>query len=202
MKQTRIIMSGNHPRLILDGIKTMTRRVIIPQPPRHWSIPPARFYQGYFCEWGCKIDEDSIKCPYGQAGDRLIIIEAWATENQYNHLKPSEVPRTAKIWYLADEYYNPQIMGKVRSARFMCNWMSRARPEITEVRAERLQEISDEDIEKEGITGWVLAPGEPVLSGNKAHFIDLWDSLNAKRDYGWDTNCWVFPISFKEMKHE
>ncbi len=69
-KETPIIMSGNHPKLVMDRIKTMTRRVIKHQPPLYWSIPPARLVNGYFTRWG-KVEEDSIKCPYGQVGDRL-----------------------------------------------------------------------------------------------------------------------------------
>lgn len=122
MKQIGIIMLGNHSRLVLDGTKTMTRRTRglerINTTPNDWEaigVNPSGL-------WEFRNRHDGLivrcRCPY-QVGDRLIIKETWATENQYNHLKPSEVPRTAKIWYLADEQYNPQIMGKVRSAMLL-----------------------------------------------------------------------------------
>jgi len=241
MKEHPIIMSGNHPKLILDGTKSMTRRVLRPQPDlgldkceRYSHIDVGNYHPTLIDKDGEMYPGDEIfgaytddgewvwKCPYGQVGDRLIIKETWATENRYNHLKPSEVPQTAKIWYLADGQYNPQIMGKVRSARFMCRWMSRLTPPITEVRVEKVQEITFEDCLAEGL--FALPPDmiaefgkdwqppqangkEPVdeladdLESETKHiFSKLWDSLNAKRGYSWEVNPWVWVISFKLIK--
>lgn len=201
MKEIGIIMSGDHPKKILDNIKTMTRRVIKPQPPRYWSIPPAQFYQGYFCEWGCKINEESIKCPYGQVGDRLWVRETWATENRYNHLKPSEVPRTAKVFFLADGGYSPLEMGIIRPPLFMPKWVARIWREITGLRAEGLQEITEEDAQAEGF-GWYC--GHPdCLNGRhwaRGAFFKTWDSLNAKRGYGVDKNPWVWVINYRRLE--
>jgi len=201
MKERPIIITGNRPRLILDGIKTMTRRVIKPQPLNtqitvkyidhsdYWQFGRGEYDQSAHC----------VRCPYGQVGDRLWVRETWATENRYNHLKPSEVPRTAKIWYLADEQYDPFVMGIIRPSIFMCYWMSRARLEITELRAERLQEISLEDIQAEG-----CEPPDWHISGLARKYYDnftrIWDSLNAKHGYGWDLNKWVWVISSKVIK--
>ncbi len=200
MKETRIIMSGDHPVKILDGTKTMTRRVMKPQPHiekgvMRWQKP----HKGGMHNIDLNMDDHSdlakMFCPYGQVGDILIIKETWATENRYNHLKPSEVPQTARIWYLCDEQYDPYVMGIVRPSMFMCLWMSRARPEITEVRVERVTEISEADVLKEGLCHGHSEPRIPC-------FRWLWDSLNAKRGYGWEVNPWVWVISFKQVFYE
>ncbi len=203
MKETPIIMSGNHPKLILDGLKTMTRRTQgldkINKEPDKWRATPTLnpLVTGFYT-LGHPQEIERVKCPYGQVGDILVIKETWATENRYNHLKPSQVPRTAKIWYLCDEQYDPFIMGIARPSMFMCLWMSGARPVITEVRVERLTEISEEDAVAEGMTGrlYQKATGS-LMSCAYDVFHWYWDSLNAKRGYGWDTNCWVRVISFK-----
>ncbi len=188
MKETPIIMSGNHPNLILNGDKTQTRRVMKPQPQLSISD---EMYKANMAKF-------NFKCPYGQVGDRLIIKETWATEKRYDHLKPSEIPDTAKIYYIdkaihkAGGYSLFTEMGKVRSAMFMCLWMSRARPEITEVRVERVQKISSKDALKEGIPLIECFEEYPT-----SRFRKLWDSLNAKRGYGWDATPWVWVISFK-----
>lgn len=53
--------------------------------------------------------------------ETVYIKEAWATENRYNHLKPSLIPRTAKIWYLGDIQNDPFQIGIKRSPMFMPN---------------------------------------------------------------------------------
>ena len=85
MKEIGIIMSGNHPQLVRDKIKTVTRRTYglkkINLQPNRWN--GANHLAGNiwaFNDW--KGNVESIKCPYGQVGDRLIIKEAWATEKQ------------------------------------------------------------------------------------------------------------------------
>jgi len=173
----------------------MTRRVIKPQP---------KPYLGYMTDYEntgaiqCGVDypdtdKDFVKCPYGQVGDTLIIKETWASEKRYDHLKPSEIPNTAKIYYVDKLIYSAggyslfTEMGKIRSAMFMCLWMSRARPEITAVRVERVREISIADALAEGMKGPFTAISQ---------FENLWDSLNAKRGYGWEVNPGVWVIEF------
>ena len=195
MNEKPIIFSTELIPKILDGTKTQTRMVIKP-------CSKATLHDGSQPEWVYTL----AKCPYGQVGDRLIIKETWATENRYNHLKPSEVPRTAKIWYLADEQYDPFIMGIIRPSMFMCKWMSRARPEITEVRVERLQKISEEDCKAEGIAYCTVWVDQNLIaqenSTKRVLFQELWDSLNAKRGYGWESNPFVWCLSFKLIERQ
>ncbi len=213
-KETGIVMSGSHPKLILDGLKTMTRRTWglekINKDPDAWMLV-AVFQDGKarFCKHDGS-QELTIKCPYGGYSDLLWVKETWASENRYNHLKPSEIPQTAKIFYLADGGYSPFEIGKVRSPLFMPRWASRITREITELRAERLQEITDKDARAEGVEfinklgyaawrNYIGGENEP-LDSPIASFQTLWDSLNAKRGYPWAKNNWVWPIRFRMIK--
>jgi hypothetical protein len=76
----------------------------------------------------------------------------------------------------------------------MPRWASRITLEVTEVRVERVQEISDSDIEREGMH---IENLECVYHGRRVLFKQLWNSLNAKRGFGWDANPWVWVITFK-----
>jgi hypothetical protein len=231
MKESGIIMSGDHPKLIIDDVKTMTRRTYgleaVNQLPDDWKFLQMEgdlaVFQLLRKHWSEPVNPRSTavefrgeephleflyRCPYGQVGDRLWVREAWATEKRYNHLKPSEIPDTAKIYYVdkvihsAGGYSLFTELGKVRSAMFMCEWMARITLEITGVRVERLQEISIEDIKKEGAYfDSEFAGANAIMNAftPKLNFIWLWDSLNAKRGYGWETNPWVWVIEFRRL---
>lgn len=222
MKETRIVMLGNHPRLVLDGKKTQTRRVIVPQPEIRGYLNPSTGELAYYWKGGRRLlragygadyvhtGKDSLQrimrevCPYGQAGDRLIMLEKWAVSNGFDDLKPSQIPRTAPIYYLCDDLRDIAGVGRHRSARFMCNWMSRAKPEITEVKAERLQEITEEDCYKEGLDlpiGMMLVePHWMTKDILRRKFKALWDSLNAKRGHGWKVNPSVWVLDSRVSK--
>jgi len=114
------------------------------------------------------------------------------------------------VAYRADGEYPARLKDTHvwRPSIFMPRWASRITLNITEVRAERLQDISEEDAIAEGVTGphdvWYPAfrvPGDskPRYSSAKSAFTDLWDSINAKRGFGWDTNPWVWAISFERV---
>jgi len=222
MKETGIILSGNHSKLILEGNKTMTRRVITKHnsiigeggdwtklhwdgteiyteyapsgfsPPKIEHKAPLPFIDGkpetgQYLHVPYDWTEDMTiyrVYPRYEVGDRLWVKETWASLNRYNHLKPSEIPRTATIYYLASIEYDPFGMGIIRPSRFMPRWTSRITLEVTEVRVERLNQISESDVTKEGVDNLVT-------------FMLLWDRLNKKRGYEWKSNCWVWVITFK-----
>lgn len=97
-----------------------------------------------------------------------------------------------------------------RSPIFMPKWASRLTLRVTEVRAQQVQDISEADIQAEGIS--IPAPlvgidmdGNPIESEHCDKdpwwfFAQLWDSLNAKRGHSWDSNPWVWAISFEVVK--
>jgi len=82
----------------------------------------------------------------------------------------------------------------------MPRWASRITLEITNVRVELIQDITEEDAIVEGVDGALFADdGSPdyILA-----FRHLWDSIWAKKGFGWDTNCWTWIIEFRRIKDE
>lgn len=65
---------------------------------------------------------------------------------------------------------------------------------VTDVRVERVQDITEQDAEREGVKSY-----DPMFS-SKEEFAVLWDSLNAKRGYGWDKNPWVWVYTFERIE--
>ena len=147
-------------RAILDGRKTQTRRVVKPQPEHAqlYQWKGRTLYDGEARRWCWKnhVTLDSWAeptkalshlCPYGLPGDRLWVRETWA-----NHAdEPCE--EGSKIFYLADgddRRGNPHI-NRWRPSIHMPHWASRITLEITGVRVERLNEISEMDAIAEGI---------------------------------------------------
>ena len=182
-----ILFKPNMIPLIVNGSKSQTRRVIKLKGYSRdiWDkcIPHNR-------EQAILLGEPYLKVPYDpttdnagsritaryKVGETVYIKEAWATENQYNHLKPSEIPRTAKIFYLSDGY-DPFTMGIRRSPLFMPAWVARYFITIIDARVERLQSINFEDCLAEGIVHtkeWqevdykAPEPLHPVLSHEEA----------------------------------
>lgn len=145
-----IIMRAESVRAILAGTKTQTRRIVKPQPaeivafmPGTWAMPTDR--PGSF---------EEIRQHY-TPGDRLWVREAWAARLDQDHLAPRDLPR-GTVGYWADGPGQccrtgcAGAAGKVRSPIHMPRWASRITLEVTGVRVERLQQISEEDAIAEG----------------------------------------------------
>lgn len=135
-------------------------------------------------------------------GELVNIKEAWATEKQYDHLPPRSIPRTAKIFYVADgvgEWPLDLTIGKLRSPLFMPEKFARSFIRIVSVNPERLQNLTKEDCKLEGIPGYIFAKG--CLSSNPPDprwaFIALWDSINQQPGTKWADNPLVFRYEFK-----
>lgn len=86
-------------------------------------------------------------------------------------------------------------------------WGSRLWLAVRDVRVQRLQEISEEDAIAEGVNGGCLRCGRPQPCGcphpdpdHRDSFAHLWDSINAARGYGWDTNPWVWAITYEKTE--
>ena len=143
-----------------------------------------------------------IRCRYGISGDFLWVREAWAVTREYDKLPGSKVPKKGRdrICYLADGP-KTEWAGRTRSSRFMPRWASRIMLELVRVRVERVQEIIMADCLAEGIAEHTRARG--VLATPPADqrwkFIELWNSINAKRGWGWEVNPWVWMIEFKKV---
>lgn len=196
MKEHPIIFSTPMVKAIQEERKTMTRRVIKPQPQGAWIKEPIWVdSQGYYHAGG---DHDSflssksdLRCPYGEVGNKLWVKETWATEKHLENLSPSEIGCATEValWYKSDiDQLSLLYRGKWRPSIFMPRSASRITLEITGIRIERLREITRADVEREGCSNAV---------NNPLFFPKLWDSLNVKRGYGWQTNPFVWVISFK-----
>ena len=208
-----ILFSGPMVRAILDGLKTQTRRVIKPQPSEgglEWLEESAGF-----AAWQdpcLLLDEHSEDggpcqriCPYGRVGDELWVRETFQV-SQESH----EPDGHYNITYLADDEaveidYSEIDMGRLTPGKkypsiFMPRWACRLFLKITDIRVEQLQDINESDAIAEGIP--VFAPkGVPHESTiPRKQFAGLWDSINAKRGYGWDENPFVWVIQFKTTK--
>lgn len=209
MADRPIPFSAPMVRALLDGRKTQTRRVLRPRP---------EFLGGYgeeadYEEWGW-IDEDGAPmsvldvAPNGYVrGDRLLVREAWRAWVDFDELPPRDIPPGADVQYLADDPLSPWT-SRYRHARFMPRWASRLTLTVTDVRVERLRDISEEDALAEGverlagskgpnhftreITGkWRGSFNAPTA---KEVFADLWNNINGPDS--WDANPWVAAISF------
>lgn len=196
MKEHPILFSGGPMvRALLEGRKTQTRRVIKPQPEqcgfgRNCQVRPyctgTEWPLAYYERRGaCWNSSPALKCPYDQPGDRLWVRETWQDCSQESKRMP--------IAYRASWPDDPPDNGW-RPSIYMPRCASRITLEITDVRAQRLQDITVDDCIDEGIEDLFL----PELT--KQLFKKLWDSINAKRGYGWDKNPWVWAISFKRIK--
>ncbi len=135
-------------------------------------------------------------CPYGRQGERLWVRETFCVDEDDQPV----------VLYRATDH---ESCGQPwRPAIFMPRSASRITLEITAVRVERLQDISEEDAKAEGAEfGFCVGrdfhepcdPEDAVASSYKQGFAFLWDSINAKRGLGWEANPWVWVVKFKRL---
>ena len=208
MKERPILCSGHEVRAILDGRKTQTRRIVKPQPSEHVTGGTYN-WNGPLPFMNMPIDCILDACPYGQPGDRLWVKESgWIAKS-----------KTAFIHTVGNENIAaPTSPGGTPYRRcpavHMPRWVSRITLEITAIRVERLQDITEEDAIAEGIErqagGFVdytvksRSYNQPTA---KASYSTLWDSTNAKSTaaairgdaHPWESNPWVWVIEFKRL---
>lgn len=190
-----ILFRGEMVRAILDGRKSQTRRVVR-LPPLAPPLPFQRMVLGVaqFFDRPVGGNGFDLRCPYGASGDRLWVREAFAVRADVPW--PSEKGRHY-LRYRADGDFDGMewhAYGKWRPSIHLPRAASRITLEVTGVRVERVQEISDRDCHAEGIAP--LGP-EHSLEIPRREFRELWDRTNAKRGLGWDVNPWVWVIEFR-----
>jgi len=194
-----IIFSTPMVKAILDARKTQTRRVIkVDDDPENWKISIA----------GTSIvrsEPYDVKLPRYAAGDVLWVREAWCKNENPNS------PNYGGYEYYADyEGAHCQSLIKWRSPIFMPREAARIFLRVTNVRVERLHDITENDARNEGVKdpydyqepSYYDQPRVRGMEINKSAFAGLWDSLNAKRGYEWDTNPWVWVIEFERINKE
>ncbi len=196
-----ILFNSEMVRAIQAGRKTQTRRV-------------------------CKFQDRPIRlkdCPYGKVGDVL-----WMRESYYIN-GHSKTNFAISGWYISDkEEFDRRLTVHEQQKFLKWKWKKQFGPkpsifmfhslariflEITNIRVERVQEISGADCIDEGIvTGTSLNMKlsrtdpkpfhEQRLVLARKEFQNLWDAINTKRSFGWDVNPWVWCIEFKQSESE
>jgi hypothetical protein len=189
MTDRPILFSAPMVRALLAGTKTQTRRVV---KPNAWVDEGDCDYTGQCVKVGESID--LRRCPYGQPGDRLWVRETWAVRGLAWGMKPSQAAKIASpaAWrYAADDATGWQHGWK--PSIHMPRAASRITLEITGVRVERLQEISEADAQAEGcnIRAAVCDVSDPASRMYHA----LWESINGPGS--WAANPWVWVVEFK-----
>lgn len=199
-----MLMTPENAQKCHDGTKTQTRRLnnleIVNVNPSQWQFAgwlPGE-YRAPFQRNGLTV---YIKCPYGVVGDRLWVREAYCitqgddgTNGLLYRGQCEEYPSLKPIW---------------KSSIYMPRWACRTVLEITEVRVERVQEISEEDALTEGVTRidhgrgyYFSAVRDEPHHGNWVDPVDayreLWESIHGKGS--WDLNPWVWVIGFRKVE--
>ncbi|PBY95667.1 hypothetical protein CJT43_17980 [Pseudomonas aeruginosa] len=229
-RERPILFNDQMVRAILDGRKTVTRRVMKPQPMpsksggHHW---PCKVHQSMLHVErelqngeGCWCGLAEAACPYGEPGDRLWVRETWTDVNMcgapalayradedirdlmeepgflddrgaFNYDDPRVKPYPFACWHaeLDQARWRPSI--------HMPRWASRILLELTAVRVERLQDISEEQARAEGYP----AERECETGGSGLDawlwFRSLWGEINGPEAF--TANPWVWVIEFKRV---
>ena len=179
-----ILFNTQMVRAILDGRKTCTRRIVKPQPTAHYGV-------------------QCIKPPY-QPGDILYVRETWSLRfdgEKYFYKADKNTSREEKrLLDYNDVKWRPSIHMPKEAARI---WLK-----VTNVRVERLQDITEDGAEAEGAIdnrGFIHSPENEYdrIYTAREYFIKIWDRTIKKSDldiYGWDVNPWVWVIEFERCE--
>lgn len=226
MSEKPILFSGPMVRAILEGRKTQTRRTV----KKPANVPPEDFRDA--CEWMQRHGKGSalkrgpcdgvqwrLPCPYGAPGDLLYVCERFApftadapyvvfTDGAQKYRDGSIVRPLAK--------YAPGAFDGIRwsPSIHMPRWASRITLEVTEVRVQRLQEITEEDAIAEGIERgkdffdcpmwryYSTPDSEPAWCADDpvTSFRTLWESISGARPgCSWDDDPWVWVVEFRRQ---
>jgi hypothetical protein len=193
---------------ILDGRKTQTRRPV----KQKLDQDRAKNYHYYHInDWHVFRDNEigkqeyewGIKCPFGKPGDQLWVREKWG------YFKDGQIIPTANVspdgrniayWQRHKDYIAPTPEGKWKPSIHMPRWASRIMLEITNIKVERVQEISEQDAKNEGSpyknSDISLNGGLTYQGSYKNGFEYLWDSIYKN----WSANPWVWVVEFKVIE--
>lgn len=205
IKERPILFRGDMVRAILDGHKDVTRRpvkqAIFPCGTHADAVYPAResgwiAWQGGWTP-GPELEEftkqryaHGFQCRYGQPGDHLWVRETWA---------PAIID--GESGYLYGESYRSLLDNKPTEEYKEIKWKpsihmpraaSRITLAITDIRVERLHEITEDDARREGVEPWQ----SPKITMYKMAFLELWDQMHSKSEFASVFNPFVWRIEF------
>ena len=209
MRVLPILFNTEMVRAILDGRKTVTRRVVKEIPVETHRIEENVFPDGhkdFEYHWGVFradvhgfLDFANIVVPPYQPGDILYVRETWQ-ECEWGYLyrawpKGLHQPGTYKGMPWRPSIYMPKEATRI--------WLK-----VTDVRMERLHDITEEQAIAEGAVdniGFIHSPDNEYteIHTEKEHFSKMWDSTIKKTEadrYGWDENPWVWVIEFEQCE--
>ena len=209
IRERPILFSAPLVRAILNGTKTMTRRLVKPQPPTVEAVRE-KSGSGYHIFWDDRCDcfrvagpvwavrdlmgrEPEWRCKLGLPRERLWVREAfdWVAGSTQKSGEPAKRFNITLYRATAD---GPPPTGKWTPSIHMPRWASRITLEIVSLGIERLQAISEEDAKSEGVEyDASKEDGAPL-----PRFHKLWDKLNPNNP--WESNPWVWRIAFRRIE--
>lgn len=209
-----ILFNGEMVRAILDGRKTVTRRVVNPQPKKEMM------HKLGFCVDGDKRDIGKFGFGSNESGGRILYAKPHCLPGDILYVRETYYKGKNCVFYKAS---NPNLTGyrsmdgedikiKWRPSIHMPKEAARIWLKVTDVRVERLQEITNEQMLKEGISEETIkhymaqmpeASEEWIRAAHVIPFSELWDSTIKKPDldrYDWDANPFVWVIEFERCE--
>lgn len=210
MKERPILFSAPMVRALLAGTKTVTRRIVKPQPDTETNRVEWNAAERAFVPWRLGSSTPSsghrtgkpFACPYGVAGDRLWVRE---THCRFSVGEGMDRPVPECVAYRATcaddgafDYVNTrgEVMGlkvtKWTPAIHMPRKHSRITLEVVSIRVERLHEITEEDAKREGV--------EPLLGECRLGFEEIWKDINGLES--WRANPFVWRVEFRRLADE
>lgn len=224
-RELPILMNARMVQAILEGRKTMTRRLVQPVRGRspvnleskgvdaaiaHYSglhnDPMSWGFPGLDYGADLSLDAVNVLAPF-HCGDQLYVRETWAARPDYDDYTPSDCGQEG-VWWKASLPTYPTgyaaCHGKWRPSIHMPKWAARIWLEVTAVRVERLQDITEGQARAEGVPWHGPIAGDWRHSSNSKldalpGFAGLWDSL-AISGAKWSDNPWVWVVSFRRIE--
>lgn len=207
--RNRTLFKSYFPPLIQGGIKTQTRRILDPQPPascpggihyiRRDQVVSAPKMEKDLIIWEEDGKNVPVDNPFGGSGDLIGVTQTWATSTEFDKLKPTELPDDCPI-YLKDDgvkdwerQADGNLIGRWRSPLFMPNRFIQTWAEIDHMWVEFLHDISEQDIQAEGIMDLDFLKGIQPFE----RWRELWEKINGKESF--EANPLVVAIKFKTL---
>ncbi|MBB4642327.1 hypothetical protein [Rhizorhapis suberifaciens] len=209
MADRPILFSAPMVRALLDGRKTQTRRIITTTGK---DMAPGQI----LIFEGPRFGGTAYRfAPRFAVSDRLYVREEWSTHPSVDPMAPRDLGVGTPVYYRGTYEWSPSDtigspFGRRRAGMHMPRWASRLTLTVTDVRVQRLQDISEEDAIAEGVSCYICGTGP--IDGTSEHdcgcfhskdlaipsYRYLWDMINGID--AWDENPWVVAVSFDVRK--